>query len=428
MSARQTLTALSSAKRTYILIVLVAVYTINFVDRQILSILLEPIKMEMGFSDSALGFLTGFGFALFYATLGIPIALLADRSNRRNLIALALAIWSAMTALSGTVQNFWQLAAARFGVGVGEAGCSPPSHSIIADLYPQETRATALGVYALGIPLGVLTGFVIGGWVNQFFGWRAAFFVVGIPGLFLALLVRLTVPEPTRGMSESRQAEAATPSIWQVIHYLRKSPAFIHMALGGSLTAFVGYGIFSWVPSFLIRSHGMTTGEVGTWLGLILGIPGGIGILLGGILADRFGQKDTRWYLWVVAVALVCSFPFAVGVYLSSSATACLLFLIMPVALGNFYQATTFSQTQGLVQLRMRAVAAAILLFIFNIVGLGLGPQAIGIVSDLLAPQLGKESLRYSLLMFSTLNIWGAIHYYKAGKFLATDLARSHGG
>ena len=412
----------SPAVRNYALGVLVVVYTFNFIDRQILSILLEPIKQDLGLSDSALGMLTGFAFALFYATLGIPIARFADRSNRRNLIAWALAIWSAMTAVSGLAQNFWHLLLARIGVGVGEAGCSPPAHSMLADYFPTENRATALGIYSLGIPFGILFGFIAGGWLNEFFGWRVAFFIVGVPGLLLAILVRFTLREPPRGMAEGRVADEEQPTIMETFRFLWSKRSFRHMAVGGGLTAFVGYGVITWVPSFLIRSYGMSTGDVGTYLGLILGIPGGIGIALGGYLADRYGARDTRWYLWIVSVALIASTPLFFGVYLSNTAFASLMFLILPILLGNFYQATTFSQTQGLVSLRMRSVAAAVLLFILNMIGLGAGPQAVGILSDILQPSYGDESLRYALLMLSTVQIWAAYHYYQAGKSLKEDL------
>ncbi|MEQ9005646.1 MAG: MFS transporter [Pseudomonadales bacterium] len=413
----------SEATRRYALSVLVVVYTFNFIDRQILSILLEPIKNDLGLSDTQLGLLTGFAFAAFYATLGIPIARYADRSNRRNLIALALAVWSGMTALSGLAQNFWHLLLARIGVGVGEAGCSPPAHSMLADYYPAERRSTALGIYSLGIPVGILFGFLAGGWINEFFGWRMAFFVVGIPGILLAVVVRLSVREPDRGMSEGRTVTGNQPSITETFAYMWQKRAFRHLAFGGALTAFVGYGVVTWVPSFLIRSHGMQTGEVGTWLGLILGIPGGIGIALGGYLADRFGARDPRWFLWVVTVALLAGVPFSLGVYLAASPYLALLMLVLPVALGNFYQATTFAQTQGLATLRMRSVAAAVLLFILNIIGLGLGPQFTGLLSDMLRPQFGDESLRWSLLICSLVNIWAAYHYYVAGKLLKADLA-----
>jgi predicted MFS family arabinose efflux permease len=420
--SEQDTSVFSPAARRYALSVLVVVYTFNFVDRQILSILMEPIKVDLGLSDTQLGLLTGFAFALFYATLGIPIARFADKGNRRNLIALALTVWSAMTALSGLAQNFWHLLLARIGVGVGEAGCSPPAHSIISDYFPAEKRATALGIYSLGIPVGILFGFLAGGWLNQFFGWRVAFFVVGVPGILLAILVKFTLREPIRGMSEGRADTAPQPSVSETFTYLWSKRSFRHLAFGGGLTAFVGYGVVTWVPSFLIRSYDMQTGEVGTYLGLILGIPGGIGIALGGWMADRYGSRDTRWYLWVVSVALLLGVPFSFGIYLTNSAAMALAFLCIPVLLGNFYQATTFSQTQGLVSLRMRSVAAAVLLFILNIIGLGAGPQAVGILSDFLEPSYGQESLRYSLLILSFVNIWAAYHYYVAGKYLKADL------
>jgi predicted MFS family arabinose efflux permease len=412
----------SEASRRYALSILVVVYTFNFVDRQILSILLEPIKADLLLSDTQLGLLTGFAFALFYAVLGIPIARYADRSNRRNLIALALTVWSAMTAMSGFAGNFWQLLVARIGVGVGEAGCSPPAHSMIADYYPAHRRATALGIYGLGIPLGILFGFIAGGWMNEFFGWRVAFFVVGIPGLVLALVVRFSLREPTRGMAEGKTLEGDQPTVKETFQALWSKRSFRHLSIGGGLTAFVGYGVVTWFPSFMIRSHGMETGEVGTYLGLILGIPGGIGIVLGGYLADRFGSRDTRWYLWIVTVALLISIPFAVGMYLVNDKYLAFAFMIIPVMLGNFYQATTFSQVQGLVSLRMRAVAAAVLLFILNIIGLGLGPQFVGFLSDQLAPTYGNESLRYALLIAGFFNIWAAFHYFLAGRHLKADL------
>jgi predicted MFS family arabinose efflux permease len=330
-----------------------------------------------------------------------------------------------MTALSGLALNFWHLLIARIGVGVGEAGCSPPAHAMISDYYPAEQRASALGIYSLGIPVGILFGFIAGGWMNEFFGWRAAFFVVGIPGLLLALIVRFTVREPSRGMAEGRADTTEMPSVRETFALLWSKRAFRHMAFGGALTAFVGYGVVNWVPTFFIRSHGMNTGEIGTWLGLILGIPGGIGIAWGGFLADRLGARDTRWYLRLVAVALVAAAPFAFGVYLLPDPHWALACLVIPVLLGNFYQATTFSQTQGLVTLRMRAVAAAVLLFVLNIIGLGLGPFAVGFLSELLSDSLGRESLRYALLICGVVNLWAAWHYWLGGKYLADDLVTS---
>jgi len=413
--------------RRYVLTILVIAYTFNFIDRQILGILVEPIRLELGVGDTAMGMLTGLAFAVFYTLMGIPIARYADRANRRNLIAAAVGIWSLFTAAQGLAQNYWQLLAYRIGVGVGEAGCSPPAHSMLSDYYPANQRATALGIYSLGIPVGILFGFFVGGWMNEWFGWRVAFLVVGIPGVVLALVIRFTVREPERGMSEQRSNAdpgAQQPAIGAVFRYLLGRRSFVHMALGGGISAFVGYGLISWSAAFLARSHGLSSGEIGTWLGLIFGIPGGIGILLGGRLADHFGERDTRWYLWVVAVALLLAVPAGVGVFVSDSVSAALLFLIIPVILGNFYQATTFAQTQTLVGLRMRSVAAAILLFVINIVGLAFGPSVVGMISDLLGPHYGLESLRWALLICSMANLWAAFHYWRAGVHFPRDLQR----
>ncbi|MFN2328720.1 MAG: spinster family MFS transporter [Chromatocurvus sp.] len=413
--------------RRYVLAILVIAYTFNFIDRQILGILVEPIRLELGVGDTAMGLLTGLAFAVFYTLMGIPIARYADRANRRNLIAAAVGIWSLFTAAQGLAQNYWQLLAYRIGVGVGEAGCSPPAHSMLSDYYPANQRATALGVYSLGIPVGILFGFFVGGWMNEWFGWRAAFLVVGIPGVVLALVIRFTVREPHRGMSEQRSTadpHAQQPAIGAVCRYLLGRRSFIHMALGGGISAFVGYGLISWSAAFLARSHGLSSGEIGTWLGLIFGIPGGIGIVLGGRLADYFGERDQRWYLWVVAVALLIAVPTGVGFFLSDSVNVALVFLIIPVILGNFYQATTFAQTQTLVGLRMRSVAAAILLFVINIVGLAFGPSVVGMLSDLLAPHYGVESLRWALLICSMANLWAAFHYWRAGVHFPGDLRR----
>ena len=265
-------TQTTNSIRNYALGILVVVYTFNFIDRQILSILLESIKTDLDLSDTSLGFLTGFAFALFYATLGIPIAKYADKGNRRNLIALSLGIWSFMTALSGLAQNFFHLLFARIGVGVGEAGCSPPAHSMIADYFPANKRSTALGIYSLGIPFGIMFGLFAGGWINEVFGWRLAFFVVGIPGILLAFIFRFTVKEPIRGQAEGKVASEKQPSIYETVSYLIKKRSFRHLVFAAALAAFVGYGAITWLPSFFQRSYGMQTSDVGWYLGLILGL------------------------------------------------------------------------------------------------------------------------------------------------------------
>ena len=416
------MTNTSPFARRYILGVLVLVYTFNFIDRQILSILLEAIKADLLLSDQALGFLSGFAFAAFYATMGIPIAIWSDRGNRRNLIAIALSVWSIMTALSGLAQNFWHLALARIGVAIGEAGGSPPAHSLISDYYPPRQRATALGIYALGIPFGIMFGLFLGGWINEAFGWRKAFFIVGLPGLILALIVRFTVSEPERGISEKRQNEKVVkPSVQETFRYLLSKPAFVQISIANALAAFVGYGVITWYPTFLIRTHELGTAEIGLWLGLIMGLVGGGGMYLGGVLSDRFGGRDTRWYLWTPAVVLVVTVPFGVAGYIANDLLLVLLWFTPTILAGNFWQATSFAQVQTMAQLRMRSMASAILIFFINILGLGFGPWAVGILSDYLQPSYGSDSLRWSLCLISLLNIWAAYHFYLAGIKLAQD-------
>ncbi len=413
--------------RRYALLILVLVYTSSHVDRQILAILLEPIKHELALSDTQLGFLSGIAFAIFYATLGIPISMWADRGNRRNIIALALATWSGMTALCGMAANFWQLALARTGVGVGEAGSSPPSHSIIADMYPPAERATAMGIFALGVNLGLLIGFLVGGWINQWYGWRAAFYTVGAPGLVLAVVVWSTLREPPRGYAEGLQsARQEAPGLATVFRFVWSTPSLRHLIAGTTLTSFVGYGVVLWLPTFLVRSHGMGSGQIGTTLAFFLGIIGGIGTYSGGVLADRLARRDIRWNVWLVGTVILVAMPFSFAFYLTKSTTLALTYFVIPALLGGMYIGPSFAMNQGLVAVRMRSVASAVLLFILNIIGLGLGPQTVGIISDALHARYGAESLRYALLCLSFVNLWAALHYFLAGRTLRADLARAH--
>ncbi len=409
--------------RYYALGLLTVVYSFNFIDRQLLAILQESIKADLLLSDSQLGLLTGFAFAVFYVSAGIPIARWADNSNRRNIISLAVFIWSFMTALSGLAQNYVQLLLARIGVGVGEAGGSPPSHSIISDIFPANKRASALGFYSTGVSFGILFGFLFGGWLNEFFGWRVAFMVVGIPGILLAILVRMTLAEPIRGLAENRQASAATVPFGQILGLLWSRRSFRHMAFGAALNAFAGYSTSSWTASFMIRSHGMSTGELGTWLALIIGLGGAIGVFCGGLLADKLSHRDKRWYVWLPALAGVLSAPFMAAVYLVDNPYMALFVSIIPSLLFQVYLGNTIATTHGLVGLRMRAMSSAILFFILNIIGLGAGPFSVGILSDYLAPSLGAESLRYAMLyLLPIIMFWSGCHFFLAAKTLRADL------
>jgi MFS family permease len=414
------------AMRRYVLGLLVVVYTFNFIDRQILAILLPAIKAEFGVTDTVLGFLAGSAFALFYATLGVPIALLADRWNRRNLIALALAIWSGMTALSGIAANIVHLTLARIGVGIGEAGCSPPAHSMISDLYGPEERSTAMGIFTLGISAGIMIAYLAGGWVAENIGWREAFLIVGLPGLVLALLVRFTIGEPVRGQSDGKHDTAARPGIVAVARFLLGRKSFLHLAVGSGLAAFIGYAVISFFPTFLFRSHGMNLSEIGVWLGIILGTAGGLGFAGGGYIADKLGRRGQRYALRGVAAATMFAWLFNFPVFLVGDPYLALALFVMPAIFSNFYLATTFAQIQGLVGLRMRAVASALLLFILNSVGLGLGPLFAGVLSDMLEGPFGAESMRYSLLAVAVvIGPWSAFHYLAAGRHIEADLARS---
>lgn len=410
--------------RRYAMLLLVLVFTSSHVDRQILAILLQPIKMELQLSDTQLGFLSGVAFAIFYATLGIPMAMWADRGNRRNLIALALATWSGMTALCGLAANFWQLALARIGVGVGEAGSSPPSHSMIADMYPPSERAGAMGTFSLGINFGLMTGFLVGGWISQWYGWRVAFYTVGLPGLILAAIVRFSLREPPRGYAEGMQATAhEAPGFATVVRHMTSTPSLRHIAAGATLASFVGYGVVLWLPAFLVRSHGLQSGQIGTALAFLFGILGGISTYVAGRLADRLGKQDVRWNVWIVSCAILIALPFIICAYLTTDIYTATWLSIVPALMGGAYLAPSFALNQSLVPVRMRSVASAILLFIVNIIGLGLGPQLVGFLSDLLQPTYGTESLRYALLSLSLVNIWTAAHYFLAGRTLGHDLA-----
>ncbi len=407
----------------YTLVLLTIVYSFNFIDRQLLAILQESIKADLALSDSQLGLLTGFAFAVFYVTAGISIARWADQSNRRNIIALAVFIWSFMTALSGLAQNYTHLLLARIGVGVGEAGGSPPSHSIISDIFPPHRRASAIGFYSTGVSFGILFGFLFGGWLNEFFGWRVAFMVVGVPGILLAALVRMTLKEPVRGQSENRQASTAAVPFSQTLALLWSQRSFRHMALGAGLNAFAGYSIASWTASFMIRSHGMSTGVLGTWLALIIGLGGAIGVFGGGLLADRLARRDKRWYVWLPAIAGFISVPFIASVYLVDTPITALSMMIIPGLLSNVYLGNTIATTHGLVGLRMRAMSSAILFFILNIIGLGAGPFSVGFLSDYLEPSMGTESLRYAMLyLLPAVMFWSACHFYLAARTLRADL------
>lgn len=408
--------------RRYVLFLLTIVYALNFVDRQILVILQESIKLDMELSDSQLGLLTGFAFAIFYVSVGIPIARWADVGNRKNIVAGAVAIWSGMTALSGLTQNFFQLLLARIGVGVGEAGGSPPSHSILSDYYPAEERGRAMSIYSTGVYLGILIGFVIGGWVNEHYGWRIAFFAVGLPGLLIALIVKFTLREPIRGMSDGVAVKESV-SFKETLSTLWALKSFRFFAFASGLSAFCSYGIGNFLPSFLIRSHGFETTQVGISLAITSGLGGIVGTYAGGYFADKLGLKDIRWYLWVPAIPAIFGPVLIASAMFMDNSTYALTCLFVATVFGALYLGPVIAITHTLVSPNMRAMSSAILFLILNLIGLGCGPVAVGLMSDALTPSLGIDALRYSIAGVSFVGLLAMISFYRAAKYLPEDLA-----
>jgi MFS family permease len=377
--------------------ILLIVYILNFLDRQILNILAEPIKGDLGLSDTQLGLLAGPAFAVFYAVLGIPIARYADRgsTNRITLISASLVIWSGMTVLCGFAQNFWQMALARIGVGVGEAGCTPSAHSLISDAVAPEKRASAIAFYGMGVPIGTLLGLVIGGVVNDIWGWRIALMLVGLPGVILALVLPLLLREPRRAGLLKGQASQAGPAqipIRQAIAEVFSSRAYVLLLVAASFAAFLSYGKGLWTLSLFIRSHGMSTTEVGLIGSVTIGVAGVFGTWLGGWAADRFGAINRRHILTLPAIGMAVAAPIQFLGYGAPIWWVAGLLILVPTILNAAYYGPTYACVQGLVRKELRAVAASVMLFGQNLIGLGLGPFVFGALSDWLEPTAGTEA------------------------------------
>lgn len=423
--------------RWYVVWLLFAVYVLNFVDRQILFILLEPIRLEFGFSDSQLGMLGGLAFAVLYSTLGIPIARFADRGNRVNIISISIFVWSLATVLTGMARSFGQLLAARVAVGVGEAGLSPPAYSLLSDYFSREERTTAIAIYSMGIYGGVFVGYLTGAVVAEAWGWRAAFWAVGLPGIAMALLVKLSLREPPRGFADGTPVERHPPPFRAVLRRLSAKPAFRHLALAAALHAFVGYGVTGFHPSFLIRTHQYSIAEVGVILAMVSAISGIGGTWLGGYLADRLSKArdEIRWQMWLPGLATLINVPVALLAYTSSDRLMVVGWLFISLVFGVMYLGPTFSTVQRLVSARERALGSAVLLLVINLVGLGLGPLLVGLVSDgmneyFLAQGLAEAAsrargLQWALAIMVCINAWSFLHYMLAARTLARDSAEN---
>lgn len=407
-------------RRALTLLLLTLAYFFSYMDRQILAILQEDIIRDLHFSDTQMAMLSGLAFAIFYAGLGIPVAWLADRSNRVRIIAIALAVWSGFTAAGGLAMNFWHLLAARIGVGIGEAGSSPPSHSIIADLYPPEKRASALSIYSLGVGLGAAFGTIIGGVVATHYGWRVAMFVIGLPGLLLAVIIWMVVPEPKRGMSDAQIAmEDTKPTLADGFKTLFSNRAALHLIAGFTLTSMIGYGHTAFGPSYLMRSFGFTKLDIALKIAPVAAIILAIAAIASGRLADRLAKSRGLYVqATMVAVLKTCALPFTLTFYLATTTQVAVSAYLIAILFSTAYLGATFALIQAEAPIRLRATWAAITLLINNMIGLGLGPLAVGAISDALKPTYGAESLRYAMFTFAAITPWAIFHYWRAGVLL----------
>jgi MFS family permease len=401
----------------YVLAMLTLVYVFNFADRQILVILQESIKKEMQLSDTELGLLSGFIFAIFYAVLGIPIARYADNGNRKNIVAGSLGLWSIMTAISGYAGNFIQLLLVRIGVGVGQAGESPSAHAMISDYFPPEKRSAAQSTYSTGIYIGILIAFLMGGYLNQHFGWRIAFLVMGIPGIIFSLLFFVAVKEPEKGATDTRESTAVkTYTLQNALKLLFSNRIILYMTIATAQHLFCIYALLNWTPSFLSRLHGMTTVHIGISLGLIFGVGGAVGTYFRRVITDRLGKRDARYFLKVPAYSVLISTLFTTGALFFQNNHLTLICLGVSAFLQSIYLGPFIALAHSLVPAGMRALNSAILLFMLNFFGLGFGPLVIGIISDLLTPSMGMESLRWALSVILLLNVGSAILFFAASR------------
>ncbi len=409
--------------RNIVLGSLFVIYTFNFIDRLIFSVLQEPIKQELGLTDLQMGILNGLAFAVFYTAIGLPIAWAADRFNRVNIISLSLAIWSAFTAASGLALNFWHMFAARLGVGFGEAGCTPPSHSLISDYYRAPERARAIAIYSLGIPVGGLVGLIAGGWVVENIGWRQAFFIVGLPGLIVAILAKLIIREPKRGAFDRVEKTDPVPFL-EVFRALTNNRTFWMFSIAGSLTSLGGYALNAWMVPHFLRTFDMSYAEVGFKFGMVGLVPTAVGTFLGGWLADHMGKDNLRWYCLIPAISTIIMGPmFFIALQMQNPWWLMAIWVLPAISAGVWF-GPLFASIQNLVEPGMRAFASSINLFVVNIIGLGIGPVLAGGLSTYFTLPDGSneaQALQTSLSIVVWVYVISAIFYYLASRTITKD-------
>jgi MFS family permease len=402
------------------------VYVFSYIDRQLMSVLTDDIKREFQLSDGQMGLLGGITFALAYSIVGLPVARLADRHPRRTIIAVGVATWSIMTWLFGRAQSFGQLFLIRVGVGGAESAGGPPGHSLLADYFPPSERGRALALYSAGGAVGIMLGNWVGGQLGDAYGWRAAFAIMGLPGLAVALLVGFGIREPKRGRFDA--GPAAAEPLAATLRYLLARRAFVWMTLAATLHVFAGFASSYWNPSLLRRVHGLTAGEAGFWMGPVSGSAAFLGGFASGWVADHFGRRDARWYMWVPIIGTLCALPFSLAFVLWPTLYPAVFFLLPSSFFGNSHAGVTFAMAQGLARPRMRALSAAIVLFVMNVFGLGAGPTVSGMLSDYLTPRFGLESIRYALLIVFVPHLLACVANVIAARTLREDLAIAQRG
>lgn len=406
------------------LFLLFLVSTFSYLDRFVLSVLLPSIKEDLSLTDTQLGAITT-AFTWSYVLMAIPFARMADRHSRKAVISVSLTVWSAMTAVCGLAQNFVQLALARVLVGVGEAGATPPAHSLISDYFPLRVRAKALAVYGIGAPIGLMVGFMLASWLAETYSWRIAFLTLGIPGIVLALAFFLVVKEPKRGQSDMTDEKSAqnVPSFSEAITVLIASPAYRHLCIATGLYTIVYIGVVSWIPSYFIRSFDMSLTQVGFWLAMSLGLSQLIGMASCGVLTDIMIQKSKKWYCWIPALAMFISTPLFIIVFGTSNVVISTLALFPAFMIGVFQGPASFAAIQGLAPIRARAMAVAVFLLTVNIIGGTIGPLFTGGLSDYFVTEYGKDSLKWSLMLVSVVfGLWAGVHYAMAGRTIAREM------
>jgi len=418
----------SAQYRSRMLTILAVVYAFHFVDRQVVMLLIEDIKIDMQLSDTQVGLLTGMAFAFFYSTLGIPIARWADRGNRITIISLSTALWSAMVLCCGMAGTYLQLLLARIGAAVGEAGCVPPAQSLIADHYDRKERARAMSLYMVGGQASVILCAVVAGWLNQFYGWRVTLWVLGAPGLLLALIVRFYLHEPRlrAGLRPTKPAAGAeSAGYFAEFAILWRQLAYRHLTASFAVISLFGFGVGQWMPPFLIRTYGVDTGELGSWYALTWGVGGAVGTFAGGYLASRYAADKERLQLKIMVALLVAFIPLYLGIYLTNSINVVYSLMMVGALLYTAMTAPLFAMIQQVVAPNMRAMAIAVVLLLSNLIGMGLGPVAVGALSDFLAPQLGQESLRVALVVWTPGYLWAAVHLLIAGRHVRDGIESS---